>query len=374
MFQLSREGYRIFIIVCVLIAVGVVMVYSASAIYAYQFFKSSSYFLKRQLLFVLLGFAGFFGSFFLNLDFLRRHSRKLVLAAIFLLVLVLFIGRAAGGAQRWIGLGSLNLQPVEFAKIAFCIFLADYLSRRARFVREGRLKVFFTPLAILFIVSGLVLAQPDLGSTAFLFMITCILLFVAGLRKRWIAAAFGMLVPALILLIVFEPYRMKRLVAYANPWSDPRGTGYQIIQSFTAFGAGGLKGVGLGAGTQKLFYLPQSYSDFIFSIIGEETGLIGAAFVLVLFALFVYEGITIARRAANRFYRLLAFSLTLLVGLQALLNISVTVGLVPTKGCPLPFISYGGSSLIFNMIAVGLLLAVDRKTNVHEEGREQFFI
>ena len=345
-----------------LVAIGVVMIYSASAVYADQVFHSPTYFLKRQLLYVLIGSVMFLISSSFDPDFLRRHSRFLIGIAIVLLIAVFlpFLGHSAGGARRWIQLPFLTFQPVEYAKLAMCIYLADYLSRKRQPIIGGSLSVFFPPIIILLLLFSLVIAQPDLGSCVFLFLLIGILFFLSGIRLRYILLAATAVLAIFIFLIWKAPYRMNRITAYLDPWKDPKGSGFQIIQSFVAFGVGGINGVGLGKSTQKLFYLPQSHTDFIFSIVGEELGLIGALAVLTLYAIFFFCGNRLAQRCRDPYSRLLAFALVVFITLQALINLLVAVGLIPTKGLPLPFVSYGGTALIFHMVSVGILVAIDR--------------
>lgn len=347
-----------------LVAIGVVMTYSASAVYADQIFHSPTYFLRRQFFYVLLGTLMFFASASVDPEFLRRHSRLLMSIALFLLLLVFvpFLGKSAGGAKRWIQLPFFTFQPVEYAKLAMCIYLSDYLSRKRQPITKGSISIFLPPSVLLFILFGLVIIQPDLGSCVFLFLLMGILFFLSGIRIRYILLASTFLISGLVFLIWQAPYRINRITAYLDPWKDPKGTGFQIIQSFLAFGSGGIKGVGLGQSTQKLFYLPQSHTDFIFSIIGEELGLLGALAVIGLFAAFFFFGNRLAQRCHDPFLKLLSFSLVIFITLQAVINLLVAVGLVPTKGLPLPFVSYGGTALIFHMISVGLLIAIDKRS------------
>ena len=362
---MTNESKAIVLVMYILIALGVVMTYSASAVYASQVFGSPTYFLRRQLFCVVIGSFIFFMSSSINLDFLKRHSRLLMGVAILLLAAVFLpvLGHSAGGARRWIRLPFITFQPVEYAKLAMCIYLADYLSRKRQPITSGSISAFFPPAVLLFFVFLLVIAQPDLGSCIFLFLLMGILFFLSGIRLRYILLAALGIVGAVVVLIWRAPYRMSRITAYLDPWKDPRGSGFQIIQSFLAFGLGGIKGVGLGKSTQKLFYLPQSHTDFIFSIIGEELGLLGALAVVVLFAIFFFCGNRLAQRCHDPFLKLLAFALVVFITLQALINLLVTVGLIPTKGLPLPFISYGGTALMFHMTSVGILVAIDRQAN-----------
>jgi len=365
--KISQGAERILLIVFVLVGLGIVMTYSASGIYAERYFHDATYFLKKQLLFAAVGFIALLVCMRISPDWIREHSRGLVLFSLFLLLLVFIpgIGKSGGGARRWIRFFNFSIQPVEFAKIALCAYLCDYLVRKGKKISEGGLKVFFPPLLVVGITCLLVIVQPDLGSVIFILITALFLFFLAGLKFRYIFSAMLFGVPLVILMVVIEPYRLKRIVAYLDPWQDPRGSGYQIIQSFLAFGLGGLKGVGLGASTQKLFYLPQSYTDFIYSIIGEELGFLGTVFVIALFIFILLQGQWIAKNLRDPFRSLFAYALTTLICLQAALNLMVTTGIIPTKGLPLPFISYGGSSLVFNLAAVGLLVGLDSYRGKH---------
>ncbi len=360
---MSKEARFLFLATFLLVSIGVVMVYSSSAVLAHDWHGNAQFFLVRQLIYVLLGTIGFFIAAALPLDFYRRFARAFMLLAIMLLMTVYLpvIGHAAGGARRWIHLGAFQFQPVEFAKLACCIYLADYLGRKIARVQKGELLVFVPPLVLIGFVCGLTLLEPDLGSVAFIVMMTSIVCFVAGIQLRYVVGAVLLFIPALYFLIIRVPYRLSRLEAYLNPWEDPLGSGFQIIQSFLAFASGGLHGVGLGQSTQKLFYLPSSHNDFILAVIGEETGFIGLMLVIALYLVFFICCIRIARRTEQPFEKLMATSLTLLIILQTVIHMMVATGLVPTKGLPLPFISYGGSSVVIDLAAVGILMAVDRR-------------
>ncbi|MBI4549908.1 MAG: putative lipid II flippase FtsW [Candidatus Omnitrophica bacterium] len=361
--RISKDGEKVLIYVFILVALGIVMTYSASAMYAERFYQDSMYFLKKQLIFAAVGFVALIGCMAIPPAWIRANSRLLAVFAI-LFVLCVFlpvIGKSGGGARRWICFFDFSIQPVEFAKIAVCAYLSDYLTRKSKKISQGALGVFFPPLLIIGTLCLALILQPDLGSIVFIFLVAMLLFFLAGIKMRYVFATLAMGIPLLFLLIVSEPYRFKRLISYLNPWDDPRGSGFQIIQSFLAFGLGGWKGVGLGASTQKLFYLPQSYNDFIFSIIGEELGLVGAITVIGLFVCILMHGAAISSRLTDPFKKYFAYSLTLLITVQSIINILVTTGLIPTKGLPLPFVSYGGSSLVFNMAAIGLLIGLDVK-------------
>ena len=360
---MSKEARLLFVVTYLLVGIGIVMIYSASGVLAHDRHGNELFFLVRQGLYVMLGTIGFFIAAALPADFYKKNARAFMLLAIMLLMTVYLpvIGHSAGGARRWIHLGGFQFQPVEFAKLACCIYLADYIGRKIAWVQKGDIGVFVPPLILIGLVCGLTLLEPDLGSVAFIVMMTSIIFFVSGLQLRYVFGALALLLPALYFLIIRVPYRLSRLEAYLNPWEDPLGSGFQIIQSFLAFASGGVHGVGLGQSTQKLFYLPSSHNDFILAVIGEELGLIGIMFVIVLYILFFFCCIRMARKADQPFEKLLITSITLLIVLQTVIHMMVATGLVPTKGLPLPFISYGGSSIVVNLIAVGILVAIDRR-------------
>lgn len=359
---MSTQAKILFVIVYVLVALGVVMTYSASAVYAEHVYGNASYFLLRQLLFAGLGTIAMFAVAMTPIAFWRKHAREVIIISIALMMMVFLpgVGRSAGGARRWISLGAFNFQPVEFAKITVCLYVSDYLTRKLKPIRKGGLLVFAAPLLLVGLICGLSLLQPDLGSCFIVLVVTGILFFLAGMRLIYIGMALAFVVPVLYFLVVRVPYRLSRVTAYLNPWEDPQGSGFQIIQSLLAFGSGGIHGSGLGQSTQKLFYLPAGYNDFILSIIGEELGLAGVLAILFLYAVILVCGIMIARKTDDEFKKLMVLSVVLLIVLQALINMLVATGLIPTKGLPLPFISYGGTSLVFNLMAMGFLLSLDR--------------
>jgi len=354
------------LIVMILMAIGIIMIYSTSAIYANDRMHDSLYFLKRHLIYLVGGLFMMLVAMGIDIQTLRKFSKPIMLASIILLILVLIphIGRETAGARRWFKIGLLNFQPSEFAKIAILVYLADLLARKEK-VAKSFLYGYLPPMLVLGLVLGLVLLEPDLGTAIAISIIGMLMLFVNGIRPSYIFASLLASIPALYILLFRVPYRRKRMMIFLNPWSDKRGAGFQIIQSFIALGSGGLLGVGLGQSRQKLFYLPASHTDFIFSIIGEELGFIGAASVVVLFILFVWEGMKITFRASGQFEKLLSMALVCLIALEAVINIGVTAGVLPTKGLPLPFISYGGTSLMFHLTAVGLLLNIAKSSEVY---------
>jgi len=359
---MSKEASGIILVVLPLIAIGIIMTYSASGIYADQVMGSSTYFLIRQILFFGIGFMCLIVFSFIDPAWFQRHSRVIILVAILLLLAVYLplISQTTRGTRRWLRVFGFNMQPAEFTKLAVCIYFSDYLSRKLKPIARGNILVFIPPVLILLITSGLILLQPDLGSVVILFIISATLFFLSGIRQRYIWLFGALCATISYFAIIKVPYRMKRIIAYLNPWSDAQGSGFQIIQSFLALACGGMQGVGLGQSTQKLFYLPQSYTDFIFSIIGEELGFVGTVLVVTLYVVFFILGIRIVHRQSDQFHKMLSLSLVLLIVVQVIINILVATGLLPTKGLPLPFISYGGSSLIMNMIVVGILISIDR--------------
>jgi cell division protein FtsW len=357
---------RLLMIVTILIAIGIIMIYSTSAIYANEKMGDSLYFLKRHLIYLAAGIMMMLLAMAVDIQTLKKYAKPIMCFSVVLLVLVLIphIGREAAGARRWFKIGPLNFQPSEFAKIAILIYLADLLSRKEKTIKSF-LHGYLPPIMVLCMVLGLVLLEPDLGTAIAISVIGMIMLFVSGVRPLYLFASIMASIPALYMLLFRVPYRRKRMMIFLNPWSDKRGAGFQIIQSFVALGSGGLFGVGLGQSRQKLFYLPASHTDFIFSIIGEELGFIGAASVVVLFILFIWEGMKITFNSYGQFEKLLSMALVSLVALEAVINIGVTAGALPTKGLPLPFISYGGTSLMFHLTAVGLLLNIAKSSEVY---------
>jgi cell division protein FtsW len=356
-------------IVFVLLCIGVVMVYSSSAVFSYERYHSTTFFLKRHLLHFLIGIV--LTAFVMSLDLhaVRRWAKPLFAASLLLLVL-LFIphfGKEVGGARRWLKLGIFGFQPSELVKWTAILFLADTLSGGKKALGGLSGRCFFKTLLILGITCGLILVQPDLGSAAAIGTVGILLCFIAGVRFSYIGSLGILSLPALYFCIFNVPYRRRRILAFLNPWNHARGCGFQIVQSYLALGLGGLWGVGLGQSRQKLFYLPAGHTDFIFSIIGEELGLIGTVSVVILFVLFLWQGMKISLRSTDSFIQLLSFGIVISIVLAAAIHIAVVCGAVPTKGLPLPFISYGGSALIFNMMAVGILLNSARERYFQEQ-------
>jgi cell division protein FtsW len=347
----------------VLLSAGVVMVYSASAIVAADRFHDPYFFLKRQLFWAVLGGAALWVALRVDYRLLEKAVLPALVVAGVLLVLVLVppFGQAINGTRRWIRFGLVSFQPAELAK--FVLYLAAFLARRRGDLGEFRTGA-LPALAVAGLLAGLVLVQPDLGNCMTLIVVTFGLLYLAGSPARHLAWVAAPAVPLVALAIWMAPYRLRRITAFVDPWSDPRGSGFQIIQSWLALGNGGLVGQGIGGSRQKLFYLPEAHTDFIFAVVGEELGFIGATAMVALFAVVVWRGLRIGLRAADPFGSYLALGITVLVATQTLVNLGVVTGLLPTKGLPLPFISFGGSALVMTMVATGVLLNISQDAHV----------
>lgn len=366
----SPREYDWFILVLAvfLTAVGVIMVYSSSAEMAdtlKRYGGDDLYFLKRQAAYAAIGFLAMYVTMRIDYKKLRRFAVPGLLICMVLLIAVFIpgLGGKAGGAARWLRLG-FNLQPVELAKIALILYMAHSLTKKQDKVKNFKLGV-LPYMIVVGCILVLLLLQPDLGSAMTLVAVAAAMLFVAGMRYQHIASLFAILLPPFILLVVTSSYRMKRIAAFFDPWQDPTDKGLQIIQSWIAIGSGGIFGKGLGEGRQKLFYLPEAHTDFILSVIGEEAGFIGFTCIVICIYLLFRRGMNTAITAPDDFGRYLAFGITFLLAFEAIFNMCVVLGLVPTKGLALPFISYGGSSLICTLAAIGILLNVSSQSQPH---------
>ena len=353
----GRFDYILLIVVLALVGIGIVMVYSTSAILAGDRFQDPYYFLKRQSLYAGIGFALMIMMMFFPYQILNRFAYPLLILSILTLIAVLIpgIGVRAGGSMRWLRVFTFTFQPSEFAKLGLVIFLAYFLAKKEEKIRSFSFG-FLPTILISGLVIGLVLKEPDFGAALFLMVMVFLLLFLGGARVIYIAGAVLLAIPVVYYFLTSAAYRYRRLMSFIRPWDDPTGTSFQIIQSFLSFGSGGLFGLGLGEGKQKLFFLPAPHTDFIFSIVGEEMGLAGAMVVVLLFFIFTLKGMQIGTCVGDRFGCYLGLGLTLMISLQAVINMGVVLGLLPTKGLTLPFISYGGTSLIANLVGVGILL------------------
>src|SRR5437870_8723980 len=350
---------------------GVVMVYSASAVIAVEEHHGQFHYVIKQAVWTLLGFAAMFAAMRFDYQSLNRRwiIYGLLLVTLFLLVAV-FAFSPVNGARRWIKLAGFSAQPSEIAKLSLILFLARLLDRRAG-AEASFWKTFLPCMVVLAAFAGLVVKEPDLGTALMLAIICFVICFAAGVRPRHMVYAS---VPALLFvgkMLIFTPFRWRRLASFIDPWADQQGAGYQVVQSLIAVGSGGTHGLGFAQGRQKLLFLPFAHSDFIFAVISEELGLVGALIVVFVFAVFLWRGTRAALRAPDRFGTLLGLGVVVGIIAQALLNISVVLALVPTKGIPLPFISYGGSSLVPTLAAVGILLNISQYAPLKSRASEE---
>jgi cell division protein FtsW len=353
----------IFGVTLVLVFIGLVMIFSASAVMANEKFGSAYYFLMRQIAFTGVGLAAMFAM--MHLDYKNLNHPAIVFSALglttLMLVAVFFLDRSHN-THRWFRMGAFSMQPSELAKPTLILFLAYFLSTRAKSL--GDWKNTLLPAIIPTVLFGiLILAEPDLGTAMMCAAITAAIFYIGGLRLRYFGYALIPVMPLLYWMIFLTPWRFQRILVFMNPLADAQGKGFQIVQSLIAVSTGGVTGSGLMEGKQKLFYLPEPQTDFIFAVTAEELGLLGSIFIVTLFAVFVYRGIRTSLRTNDPFARLLAIGITAMIGVQAFFNISVVLALLPTKGIPLPFISYGGSSLIIMLASVGVLLNISKQTD-----------
>jgi cell division protein FtsW len=342
-----------------LVGIGIVMVYSASSALAMKKFGSDYYFLKKQAVFALIGICALVLGRHVPYRVYRPLAYPLLAVALLLLAAVLLspLGVTAGGSSRWLGLGPLRFQPSEFARFALIVYLAYSLEKKADRIKE--FSIGFVPHGIVLgLVAALILKQPDFGSAAILAALTWLMMFVGGVRMLYLGSSCLLLGAAGLYFVGRAGYRMRRILSFLDPWQYSSDAGYQIVHSLMAFGSGGWWGAGIGKGYQKLFYLPEPHTDFIFSVIGEELGLAGVLLIILLYLMIIWKGIRIARRAPDLFGGYLAIGLTAALGLQICINMGVTLGLLPTKGLTLPFLSYGGTSLVLNMATIGILMNI----------------
>lgn len=359
--RLSTASHSFLVVVGLLMMLGLVMVYSSGAVH------NPSSLLIKQVVWVLLGLVFFLVMSRIDYRLLRRVSGPMVLLTLILLVLVLIppFSREINGVRRWFKIGPFSFQPSELAKLSTIFFLSNYLTKKRDQIHDSRgvnrLTWIFTPLLLVGTEMLLIVVEPDLGASAYIGLLTFCLLFIGGVKVGHLISLILLLIPFLFVSIAGVAYRRQRILAFLDPWRDPTASGFQTIQSFIALGRGGLWGTGLGRGKQKLFFLPEPHTDFIYAVIGEELGLVGAGVVLLLFMILIWKGVTIALQMSDLFGRYMALGITLMIGLQGLIHMGVVTGLLPPKGLPLPFVSYGGSSLLVNMIGVGILLSMSRQ-------------
>ena len=351
----------LFIAVLILLAFGLVMIYSASSIWAEYKFHDSFRYIKQQALFIVVGLV--LVRMIMNIDYNKYYEKANIILGICFLLLILVlipgIGTIRNGSRSWFGIGPFGVQPSEFAKLGLIIFTSKYLSNSNKFLKSYK-KGVFPILGVMLLFFGLIMLQPDLGTGLVLATTIVSLLFIAGVNMKFFFGVGILGIIGVIILFIIAPYRMDRITAFVDPWKDPLGTGFQIIQSLYAIGPGGLLGRGYLKSIQKQFYLPEPQTDFIFSIITEEFGIVGAFIVVGLFVVVLVRGVKISLNSKDDFSKYLAFGMTFQIIFQAIMNLMVVVGLIPVTGVTLPFISYGGSSLLITLVSVGILLNISK--------------
>ena len=371
---MNKAAITLLVVTLILVTVGVVMLFSTSSLQARDKYGDANYLLKRQLVWMALG--GVLCAIMAATPYprLRALAKPALITAGILLLLVLIphIGIKVSGARRWLGLGSIRVQPSEFAKLALITWLAHYLAKEKRWIdRFGR--GFLLPMAVVGGTCLVVLAEPDFGTTALLAAVAVAMMFIAGVRLRYLGPTILAGIAGFAVLISHNPVRMRRMLAFTDLEKYKAGPGYQVWQAMLAFGSGGINGLGLGNSRQKMFYLPEAHTDFIFPIVGEELGLIGVLAVLACFVVLVGCGIIISLRAPDLFGQYLGCGITIMIGLQTLINIGVVTAWLPTKGLALPFLSYGGSNVMMNLVAIGMLFSIYRHGAAETQAVEQEF-
>ena len=349
----------IFITILSITLLGFLMIYEASSIYALKTAADPAYFFKHQIFFGLIGLIFFFLTLLIDLEFLRQYNKEFLLLTLIILAGVIIFGKRVGGAKRWLYIAGVNIQPSELLKVSFLIYCAEYCRRKKTFMKNITLGL--APLGVILLsMCFLLLLQPDLGTAIFWVIWTIIFIFIFKARKKHLFSVILLCLVFSSFLVYKYPYRLRRITAYLNPYADPQGAGFQLIQSQISYGAGGIWGVGLGESKQKLFFLPAAHTDFIFSIIAEEFGLIGSFGLIFIFFLLFHRMVKIARNSTDEFKRGVLWGIILIFFLEVIINIGVSCGLFPTKGLPLPFLSYGGSSLVVHYILLGLFFNASR--------------
>lgn len=356
-----------------LIVLGLMMVASSSVMISTKFYHQPFHFLLRQAIYLFAGFV--MAVFVMRIDssLWEKYSVHLLFVCLVMLVLVLVpgIGRVVNGSRRWLSMGPIGIQVSELAKVTMIIYVSGYLVRQEEQVKQN-IMGFLKPMVILMVMAFLLLLEPDFGATVVIVLTVMSMLFLVGVKLRYYIGLLILVGLSMAFLAVSSPYRMARLTAFLNPWADQFNSGYQLTQSLIAFGRGGWLGVGLGESVQKMFYLPESYTDFIFAVLAEEFGLLGILLVLLLYSVVVWRGLMIGHAAycsdRRQFAAFTAYGITFWLGLQAVINMGVNLGLLPTKGLTLPFLSYGGASLIVNCVVVALLLRIDHENRWQELG------
>jgi cell division protein FtsW len=345
-----------------LIITGIVMVFSSSAVIASEHYKDMYFFVFRQFVWVMIGAGALIAG--LNIDYRTwaKFSMPIMFFALFLLIVVLSpsIGHSVGGARRWIRFSGFGFQPAEMAKVAVVIYMASVLDRKFTKVQSFS-RDLLPPLILVSVMNFLIYKQPDFGTSALIVSVVAGMLFLGGTRIKYLLTGVLLFIPPMIYALVSYGYRKERLFSFLNPFENMKDSGFQLAHSIVALGDGGLTGTGLGKGLQKLFFIPEVHTDFVYAVIGQELGFIGTMGVLTLFAVFTFRGIRIALRHGDYLGKVMAGGLTFLISIQTIINIAVVSGCVPTKGLPLPFVSFGGSSLFFNMFAVGIILNISKQ-------------
>lgn len=358
----------LFAVVAILVGIGLVMIFSASSALAYEAYHDSAYYLKRQLIWLVISLGAAYGAYSIDYHKWKKIAPVLLLLSTLSLVLVLIphVGVLANGARRWLGAGPISIQPSEFAKLALVLYLAAVLSTRGERITSLAKGLF--PLCVpMGIMVMLVLKEPDMGTASLLAMVSFAMFFAAGARLEHLSLILLSTAPIVALSVLSSPYKRARILAFMDPWKDPQNTGFHIVQSLLALGSGGIAGAGLGASRAKFFYLPEQYTDFIYAVLGEELGLVGALSVILLFLIFAYRAIRIAIGAPDRFGFFLTVGCTALIVIQAFINIGVVTSSWPVTGVPLPFVSFGGSSLVVSLVAVALIINVGRHRRINAE-------
>ncbi len=357
----SNPDWKLISAILFLLGIGIIMVYSASAVISHSEMNDWYYYAKRQILFALIGLISMYIMMNINYWIWKQWAKTGLFICFALLIIVLIpgVGDTRGGATSWLGIGSFGIQPSEFMKLGMILFLAKRFSDHQEKMWSFT-KGILPPLLILGIALTLIMLQPDLGTGTVLAGTVLLMIYVAGARTRYLIGLISIGVLGFVGLVLAAPYRISRIVAFLDPWQDPLGAGYQLIQSLYAIGPGGLMGLGLGMSRQKYFYVPEPHTDFIFAILAEELGFIGASIVLLLFVVLVWRGLRIAITAPDLFGSFLAVGIVGMVAIQVIINIGVVTGMFPVTGITLPLLSYGGSSLVLTLTAMGILLNISR--------------
>ena len=362
-----RLDYVLLSVTLFLTAAGLILVFSSSAAESIKY-GNPFYYLSRQLIFTVIGLAALTIASLVDFNIYKKWAGTILAGSVLslLLLFIPFLGKSVGGAVRWIDLGFVQFQPSEFVKFALVVYLASALSNKAEKIKQ-LIKGLAPLLAVVLAVCFLIMNQPDLGSVLVIYGTAVTMFFLAGASLLHLGVLAGLSVAAILALSILEPYRMARILAYLNPWSDPKGIGYHIIQSLIAVGSGGIFGMGIGLSRQKFFYIPQPHTDFIFAVVCEETGLIGAAVLIAAFLFLVFWCFRIGVQCKDRYGYLLACGFAVSICLQVAINMGVVIGLVPTTGIPLPFISYGGTSLVLTLFSVGVVMNISSKSSQNRE-------